>query len=261
MNRRGFLRRSGLLAAGAMVGVAATASAEPLAEHSDDKVSGYAVGNHRPPELAATTIAWRWPTSEPIVALTIDDGPSLAYTARILDILDHKDVVATFFQVGKHVQALPALSQRAAQRHEIGNHTWSHPSMALGRPVPVTRELRRTAEMITHVTGKAPTLYRPPYGYFSGATAMVAAGMNYSIVLWDVKFNVADSASSNIARISSQARPGSIILGHDGGTLDNEVVVQALPGLIDAIRKQGLRFVTVTQLLASGTTPVVPSRL
>jgi len=134
VNRRGFLRRSGLLAAGAMVGVAATASAEPLAEHSDDKVSGYAVGNHRPPELAATTIAWRWPTSEPIVALTIDDGPSLAYTARILDILDHKDVVATFFQMGKHVQALPALSQRAAQRHEIGNHTWSHPSMALGRP-------------------------------------------------------------------------------------------------------------------------------
>jgi peptidoglycan/xylan/chitin deacetylase (PgdA/CDA1 family) len=79
--------------------------------------------------------------------------------------------------------------------------------------------------------------------------------------LWDVKFNVAVSASSNIARISRQARPGSIILGHDGGTLDNEVVVQALPGLIDAIRKQGLRFVTVTQLLASGTTPVVPSRL
>lgn len=261
MNRRGFLRRSGLLAAGAMVGVAATAGAEPLVERNDDKLSGYAVGGYRPPGLAATTIAWRWPTSEPVVALTIDDGPSLAYTPRVLDILDQKDVVATFFQIGKHVQALPQLSQRAARRHEIGNHTWSHPNMALGQSVPVTRQLRRTAEVITQVTGHAPRLYRPPYGDFSGATAMVAAGMKYSIVLWDVKFNVTDSASSNITRISRQVRPGSIILGHDGGTLNNEVVVQALPGVIDAIRKQGLRFVTVTQLLASATTSMVPSRL
>jgi peptidoglycan-N-acetylglucosamine deacetylase len=261
VNRRAFLRRSGLIAAGAVVGAAGTAGAEQLFEHNDDELSGHAVGAFRPQALAATTIAWRWPTTEPVVALTIDDGPSRAYTSRVLDILDHQDVVATFFQMGKHVRAFPELSQRAAQRHEIGNHTWSHPSMALGRPEPVIRQLRRTAEVITHVTGKVPTLYRPPYGYFSGATAMVAASMNYSIVLWDVKFNVTDSASSNIARISGQVRPGSIILGHDGGTMSNEVVVQALPGLIDAIRRRGLRFVTVSRLLASTTTSRLPSRL
>lgn len=249
------------MAAGAVVGGAGTAGAQLLEHHNGDALSGHAVGQDRPLGLSATTIAWRWPTTEPVVALTIDDGPSRAYTSRVLDILEHKDVVATFFQIGRHVRAFPELSRRVAQRHEIGNHTWSHPSMALGRPLPVTRQLRRTAQAITHATGKMPTLYRPPYGYFSGATAMVAAGLNYSIVLWDVKFNVADSASSNIARISGQVRPGSIILGHDGGTLNNEVVVQALPGLIDKIRAQGMRFVTVTQLLATATASTGPSHL
>jgi len=261
VNRRAFLRRSGLMAAGAVVGGAGVAGAQQLDQHNSDSVSGHAVGNFRPSGLSTTTITWRWPTTDPVVALTFDDGPSRAYTSRVLDILDHKDVVATFFQIGKHVQALPGLSRRAAERHEIGNHTWSHPSMALGRPLPVARQLRRGAQAIVHATGKAPTVYRPPYGYFSGATAMVAAGLNYPIVLWDVKFDVTDSASSNIARIGGQVRPGSIILGHDGGTLNNEVVVQALPELIDTIRGHGLRFVTVTQLLTSATMSTAPSHL
>jgi peptidoglycan/xylan/chitin deacetylase (PgdA/CDA1 family) len=261
VNRRAFLRGSGLLAAGAVVGGAGAAGAQLVEHHNSDALSGHAIGDFRPPGLSATTVAWRWPTSEPVVALTIDDGPSRAYTSRVLDILEQKGVVATFFQIGRHVRAFPDLSQRVAERHEIGNHTWSHPSMALGRPRPVTRQLRRTAQAITHATGKVPTLYRPPYGYFSGATAMVAAGLNYSIVLWDVKFDVTDTAASNIARISGQVRPGSIILGHDGGTLNNEVVVQALPGLIDTIHGHGMRFVTVTQLLGMTTTSKVPSHL
>lgn len=247
------------MAAAAVVGAVATAGAgQELAHHTDPALSGHAVGDFRPPGLCATTITWRWPTTEPVVALTIDDGPSLAYTTRVLDILARKDVAATFFQVGKRVRALPELSRRVAQRHEIGNHTWSHPSMALGRPQQVTRQLRRTAQVIGHATGTMPTLYRPPYGYFSGATAMVAAGLSYSIVLWDVKFDVTDDASSNITRIARAVRPGSIILGHDGGTLNNEVVVQALPGLIDAIHGLGLRFVTVTQLLRTATASTFP---
>ncbi|HEY3715778.1 MAG TPA: polysaccharide deacetylase family protein [Jatrophihabitantaceae bacterium] len=261
MDRRAFLRRSGLVAAGAAAGVAGTAGADQLVEHDDAELSGHAVGDFRPAGVAAATIVYRWPTTEPVVALTIDDGPSRRYTSRVLDILDEKNVEATFFQMGKHVRAFPDLAQRAAQRHEIGNHTWSHPSMALGRPPSVTRQLGRTAQVITHVTGRAPTLFRPPYGYFSGATAMVAAGMRYSIVLWDVKFNVTDSSTSNIERIAGQVVPGSIILGHDGGTMNNEVVVQALPGLIDAVRQRGLRFVTVTHLLASPTTSKAPSHL
>ena len=261
MNRRAFLRRSGLVAAGAAAGAAGTVGVEQLVEHDDAELSGHAVGDFRPPGVSATTIVYRWPTTQPLVALTIDDGPSQKYTSRVLDILDDKNVDATFFQMGKHVRAYPVLSQRAAARHEIGNHTWSHPSMALGQPQSVTRQLQRTARIITQVTGRAPTLFRPPYGYFSGATAMVAAGMQYPIVLWDTKFNVTDSAASNIARISGQVSAGSIILGHDGGTLNNDVVVEALPGLIDAVRRRGLRFVTITQLLGSAPSSKPPTHL
>jgi len=80
---------------------------------------------------------------------------------------------------------------------------------------------------------------------------MAAVGMQYTIVLWDVKYNVEDSAASNVARIATDASRGSIILAHDGGTLNNDVVVETLPSLIDRLRQRGLRFVTVSHLLRS----------
>ena len=234
-----------------MLGAGGVGGASDYRRHEDATLSGHAVGCDRPPDLRATTVAYRGPAGEPVVALTFDDGPSRRYTARVLDILDAKRVPATFFVVGRHAAALPELVSRAARRHEIANHTWSHPNMSLGRATSVSRELERTEQTIKRLTGRAPTTFRPPYGCFSGATVMVAARMRYSIALWDLKFSVGDSAASNVTRLAAAAVPGSIILGHDGGTLNNEVVVQALPALIDSIRRRGLRFVTVAEMLGS----------
>jgi peptidoglycan/xylan/chitin deacetylase (PgdA/CDA1 family) len=52
--------------------------------------------------------------------------------------------------------------------------------------------------------------------------------------------------------MTRQARPGSIILAHDGGTLNCDVVVEALPALIDRLRRKGLGFVTTSALLELG---------
>ncbi len=251
MDRRAFFRCTGLLAGGAILGASGVAGASEYHLQEDASLSGHAVGFARPVDLRQTTIAYRGPADEPAVALTFDDGPSARYTARVLDILDAKEVPATFFVVGRHAAGLPSVIRRAARRHEIANHTWSHPNMSLGHAKSVTRELERTEQVIERLAGRAPTAFRPPYGCFSGATTMVAARMHYPIVLWDLKFNVSDSASSNATRLASQVVPGSIILAHDGGTLNNEVVVAALPALIDSIRQRGMRFVTVTHLLGS----------
>jgi peptidoglycan-N-acetylglucosamine deacetylase len=149
------------------------------------------------------------------------------------------------------VRALPDLARRAAQRHEIGNHTWSHPNMGLYAAPDVAHQLGRTEHEIASVIGRKPELFRPPYGAFSGATAMIATSMRYPIMLWDIEFNQhGDSAASNIARLTRLTGPGSIILGHDGGTLNCEVVVEALPELIDRLRDRGFDFVTVSDLLA-----------
>ncbi len=251
VERRAFFRCAGLVTGGAILGASGVGGASEYRLQQDASLSGHAVGCARPIDLRQTTIAYRGPAGEPVLALTFDDGPSARYTARVLDILDAKDVPATFFVVGRHASDLPSMITRAARRHEIANHTWSHPDMSLGHATSVTRELKRTEQVIKQLTGRAPTAFRPPYGCFSGATTMVAATMHYPIVLWDLKFNVSDNAASNATRLASQAVPGSIILAHDGGTLNNEVVVAALPALIDSIRQRGMRFVTVTHMLGS----------
>jgi len=251
VDRRAFLRSSGLVAGGTLLGAGGGSAVAEYSSHQHESLAGHAVGADRPPKLGATTIAYRAACSEPLIALTFDDGPSTKYTSHVLDILDAKDVTATFFVIGKHAARFPALVRRAAQRHEIGNHTWSHHHLSTGRARPVTRELQRTEQEIRGITGRAPVAFRPPYGCFSGAAAMAAVGMQYSIVLWDVKYNTQDSAASNLARIATNASRGSIILAHDGGTLNNDVVVETLPSLIDRLRQRGLRFVTVSHLLRS----------
>ena len=201
--------------------------------------------------LRSTTLTYRVSTTKRVVALSFDDGPSQKYTSQVLDILDAKDVSATFFLIGEHAHALPGLARRASERHEIGNHTWSHPNMGLFHAPDAQVELSRAADAITSAIGRAPTLFRPPYGAFSGATAMIATGMSYPMVMWDEEFDQhGPSGAENAARLAADAGPGSIILGHDGGTLNCDMVVAGLPALIDALRRRGYTFAKVSELLA-----------
>jgi peptidoglycan/xylan/chitin deacetylase (PgdA/CDA1 family) len=253
MDRRSFLRRTGLVAGGSVLGAATAVGIEQSRIDLSITTAGHAVGADRPAGLLTTSINYRVATTEPTVALTFDDGPSTKYTARVLDILEQKGVVATFFLIGEHARALPALARRAAATHEIGNHTWSHPNMGLYAAPDAAHQLGRAALELESVIGRKPALFRPPYGAFSGATAMIATSLRYPIMLWDIEFNQhGDTAAANVDRLSRLAGPGSIILGHDGGTLNCEVVVAALPTLIDRLRDRGLGFATVSDLLALG---------
>jgi peptidoglycan/xylan/chitin deacetylase (PgdA/CDA1 family) len=213
--------------------------------------AGHAVGADRPAGLRSTTLTYRVSTQEPVVALSFDDGPSEKYTSHVLDILDAKDVSATFFLIGRHAHELPTLAKRASERHEIGNHTWSHPNMGLYHAPDVQSQLHRAAEAITSAIGRPPTLFRPPYGAFSGATAMIATSMSYPMVMWDEEFDQhGPTGAENASRLAANAGPGSIILGHDGGRLNCDMVVAGLPSLIDHLRGHGYRFATVSELLS-----------
>jgi len=253
VDRRRFLTHAGLLVGGGLAGAATSTGVEEYRLHEDIATSGHAVGRYRPASLASTTITYRAPTDAPVVALTFDDGPSDQYTARILDILDRHDTPATFFTIGEHVVRYPSLARRAAERHEVGNHTWSHPNLSLANAPTATSQLSVAAKAISTVIGRPPIAFRPPYGAFSGATAMVATGLGYPIVLWDFEFNQhGESAAVNLHRMVRATRAGSIILGHDGGTLNCDVVVEVLPPLIDGIRSRGFRFVALSDLLDTG---------
>ncbi|MBK3575360.1 polysaccharide deacetylase family protein [Streptomyces sp. MBT65] len=185
------------------------------------------------------------------IALTFDAGPS-ENSARLLDILKEKQVPATFFLLGKrHIEKYPELVERmAAEGHEVASHTWDHKILTRITPAQIRDELERTDDAIARITGKRPTLMRPPQGRTDDTVHKICRELGLSEVLWSV--TAKDYATTDSAlitkRVLAQATRDGIILLHDlyRGT------VPAVPGIIDALKERGYVFVTVPQLLAPG---------
>jgi len=98
------------------------------------------------------------------IGLTFDDGPS-KWTLEVLDLLARFEARATFFVIGRRVVEQPDVVRRiAAEGHEIGNHTWSHPALATDCDAAGIRdELGRASDAIADVVGTTPVLFRPPH--------------------------------------------------------------------------------------------------
>lgn len=183
------------------------------------------------------------------VALTFDAGPG-PYTARLLDILKAKRVNATFFLLGKKgVARYPQLVRReASEGHELANHSWSHPRLTEVSDKEIRRQLSLVQRQIKDLTGRTPTLMRPPQGRTDQRVAKVSRELGLTQILWTVTAkDYRDHDPKLIQRrvLVGAARDGIILL-HDiyPGT------VPAVPAIIDGLRKQGLTPVTVSQLFA-----------
>ncbi len=185
------------------------------------------------------------------IALTFDAGPS-ENSARLLDILKEKQVPATFFLLGKrHIDTYPELVRRMADEgHEVASHTWTHKILTDAGPDEIREELERPNKEIERLTGKRPTLMRPPQGRTDDTVHDISRELGLAEVLWTVTAKDYRTTDSDLIteRVLDQASRDGIILLHDiyDGT------VPAVPGIIDALKKRGYVFVTVPQLLAPG---------
>ncbi|WP_433406755.1 polysaccharide deacetylase family protein [Streptomyces sp. CA-146814] len=187
------------------------------------------------------------------IALTFDAGPGKD-TPKLLDILKEKKVHATFFLLGEHhVLKHPETVRRIQDEgHEVANHTWTHKILTDQEPDEIRAELEKTQVAIEKVTGKKPRLMRPPQGRTDDKVSEISKELGLSQVLWSATakdYSTNDSALIE-KRILDQAGRDGIILLHDiyKGT------VPAVPGIIDALQKDGYTFVTVPELMA----PAVP---
>ncbi|MEH2150378.1 polysaccharide deacetylase family protein [Nostoc sp.] len=185
-----------------------------------------------------------------VIALTFDDGPWPESTAQVLDILKKNQIKGTFFLIGQNVKNYPGLVKREiAEGHVIGNHTWHHWYQFLN-PQAAAYEIDHTADLIYQVTGIKTNLFRPPGGIMHNGVASYARNNKYAIILWssdsvDYSRPAVPKLINNVFR---RAKPGGIVLMHDGGG-NRSKTVQALPEIIANFRKQGYRFVTIPELL------------
>ncbi|MFF3320071.1 polysaccharide deacetylase family protein [Streptomyces sp. NPDC003035] len=185
------------------------------------------------------------------IALTFDAGPGKD-TPHLLDVLKEEQVPATFFLLGKkHVDRYPEVVKRIADEgHEVANHTWTHRILTDLEAEEVRDELSRTQDAIEKITGRRPTLMRPPQGRTDGTVAEVSRELGLAQILWSVTAKDYSTTDSTLIRqrILDGAEGDGIILLHDiyDGT------VPAVPGIIDELKRRGFTFVTVPQLLAPG---------
>jgi peptidoglycan/xylan/chitin deacetylase (PgdA/CDA1 family) len=154
-----------------------------------------------------------------VMALTFDDGPSPQYTPQVLDVLRAHGVPATFFVCGDNVGRYPDVVRRiAAEGHALGNHSWSHPHLSGLSAADVRDQIQRTQDAVAKVAGRAPVLFRAPYGDFADASLAVCADLGLRPISWSVDpTDWANPGSDTIAaRVLSAATTGSIVLNHDG---------------------------------------------
>ena len=187
------------------------------------------------------------------IALTFDDGPHPYKTDKILDLLETYNIHATFFVIGQNVAAHPEIVCRELSLgHEVGNHTYSHKSLAKCSKGFVEKEITATEEILLEKTGCAPRLFRPPEGAYTCDIIDVAEKLNYDVILWTVDTrDWAKTPAVSIANtVISKVSGGSIILFHDF-TVSGAHTLEALEILIPKLLDMGYEFVTVSELIGN----------
>ena len=235
-----------LLVAAVLLGAALAQAAKPSEHHvasATPLVPQAAHGplavqfEHRTPtkvarkqnQRTAKPETWNLNPSGKVIYLTFDDGPQQVYTPKVLSVLAKYHAKATFFVLGREVAAHPELvAQTRRAGHRIGNHTWDHPMLTKLSATRLRQEI---------ASGVRSKCFRPPFRDTNASVAAVAAQYGQRQVLWDV--DTKDWSKPGTDKIERAllrgARPGAIILMHDGGGNRSETVAaldRALPQLI-----------------------------
>jgi len=146
------------------------------------------------------------------VFLTFDDGPTPKVTPWVLEKLSDFNAKATFFCLGRNVDAFPDIyCQILQQGHSVGNHSYSHLKGFSSSVKRYVDDVELARQLIDS------PLFRPPYGRI--LPGQVKAVMNnYKIIMWDVlsiDYNRKLSCERVVKNVTRHVRTGSIIVFHD----------------------------------------------
>jgi peptidoglycan/xylan/chitin deacetylase (PgdA/CDA1 family) len=204
--------------------------------------------------FGCTLIAPRRPGE---IAITFDDGPNPRWTPKLLDVLEKSGVKATFFLVGAYAQRESTLVRRIVDEgHLIGNHSWSHPNLALTNKARIVDELRRTKDALEQISGQPIWYFRPPFGARRPAVLQAARKLGLVPVMWNAMTNdwkdpsedrISRRLIQKIDRLMRRGCAANIVL-HDGShhnpSADRGPSIAACSRLIEHY-KPTHRFVTL----------------
>jgi peptidoglycan/xylan/chitin deacetylase (PgdA/CDA1 family) len=276
--RRGFLLGAGAGAAGLAVGAAGGVlvaneddgvrrRATARAEQRFLEAGGAADEGEGVARLGTRRVVWNTTVTEPIAAITFDDGPTPEYTPRILDALDRAGVTATFNVMGWNgVHHPDVLREVVAAGHEIANHTWTHRDLTTLTQGETRDELVRCKDEVEALLGQPFTSFRPPRGELTGYALRIAAELGYDTFIWSVTRGPGDKKEvTEIGDYMGQTVAAGDVLGlHDGigrGTFDPQAAfavalaerrereVQALPAALQQIADRGITLISANRLL------------
>ncbi|MFB6604926.1 polysaccharide deacetylase family protein [Streptomyces noursei] len=196
------------------------------------------------------------------VALTFDDGPDHLATPHFLRLLEARGIRATFFLLGSMLVRSRGLAKEMADAgHELAVHGWDHRPLLLRGPRATRDDIARARDAVADATGRAPTLFRPPYGVLTTATHLACRRLGLTPVLWTCwgeDWRNRATPRSVRSTVLRDLRGGGTILLHDSdctsATGSWRTTLRALPGILDAcqahdwhvgpLREHGLPHVT-----------------
>jgi peptidoglycan/xylan/chitin deacetylase (PgdA/CDA1 family) len=188
------------------------------------------------------------------VALTFDDGPRPEIVRGMLDTLGKYGARSTFFVVGSQVERSPEIVRRMLNEgHEVGNHSFSHPTLEGLGEREIRRELVACDKAVFKATGAHTNLFRPPGMRYDDTVVDAAQALGYVTVHWNVAAKDFTPIDSDLveSRILDKVKPGSVVLLHA-----HPSTAKALPRILETLKERGYRFVTVSQMLSRLPRPV-----
>lgn len=196
------------------------------------------------------------------IVLSYDDGPSAEFMPRLLDLLARKEARATFFLLGRNLQARQeAVAQLQRQGHEVGSHTFHHSNAWRSWPWVAGRDLGKGLGLV-RLLGAEGELFRPPYGKATLVTLAQCWAQRLRPVWWTIDPRdtwARRPAQDVVAEIAQQG--GGVVLMHDldhvspsqGDLPHQDYILDLTQRIIDFAAEEGFRIMPVGELYAAPT--------